>query len=348
MPIIQDSISLYTFLNAAINDRGTTALHSVKELAESARDQLIKYPALAAMVCWGEGGLVTIKNIALADDSTTKNINAALKIFATLASGNQFDPILLYIHDDNFLNQINDSSQTPGLQDVAKHQLAELVLALPNDDLLIPLGTTFAQMSLSGADMASELISALSTKWLRFGPPTLQSYDEMLKNNANDEPAFQEFFIKNPQLLEPMAAQVWSQPDFHGALEPDFVIRRWDNTYLIVEIECPGKTIVTQGNQLSAAATHAEKQASDYKSFLTERLTEVQAHYPHLRDPDCLVVIGLEQELSTPQKKALTLTNESRHKLKIVGFDWLAERSKTIMENMSSGDIEVLQRSRLT
>ncbi len=71
-----------------------------------------------------------------------------------------------------------------------------------------------------------------------------------------------------------MAIKVWSQPDFHGAFEPDFVIQRVDGSYLIVEIETPCKTLVTNGNQLSAQVTAAEKQATDYR-HLNQRVIEV-------------------------------------------------------------------------
>ena len=83
----------------------------------------------------------------------------------------------------------------------------------------------------------------------------------------------------------------------HGALQPDFIIRRADDSYLVVEIECPGKLLLTKSGQLSQEAVHAEKQALDYESFLSERIAEARAHFPNYRRADCLAVVGLALQL---------------------------------------------------
>jgi hypothetical protein len=152
--------------------------------------------------------------------------------------------------------------------------------------------------------------------------------------------------IKHPQILDPMAQQVWSQPDFHGAHEPDFVIRRADNSYLIVEIETPGKQLMTQAAQLSADATHAEKQATDYREFLDERLSETRRHFPEYSSAECLAVIGLESSLVGSQRRSLANANAGRHKVRISGFDWLAKRARSIIENVSSGELKVIEKYR--
>ena len=336
----------YKFLKNSIADGGNNAICAIENCVLNNSDVEIKSPAMIALICWGERGLATIKNIALSDP-TSKNISVALKAFAVLAAGEKIQSLMFFILDENLTQIINENLLGSKLRYAARHQLAEMILSLSSDDLLIPMGVSFQQLPFFDGDLVQELVSGLSAKWLRFGPPTLKIYEEMLKKNAKDEFDFQKFFVRYPQFLDPMAVQVWSQPDFHGALEPDFIIRRTDNSYLIVEIECPEKSIVTLGNQMSAEATHAEKQATDYKNFLAERIQEAQKHFPYLRDPDCLVVIGMEEELSEIQKNALSYTNTSRHKLRIVGFDWLSERARAMISNMSLGEIDVIARHRM-
>lgn len=337
---------IYSFLKDAIADGGASALSDVADFASTNRDLEVKSPAVLAMVCWGERGLVKIKELALTDP-TSKNTSAALKTLASVAGGEEIQGLLFFLHDEEFRAIVNRYLTDLELKNAARHQLGELILSLSTDDLLIPLGTAFTQIAFANANLAEELVSALSTKWLRFGPPAIKTYEGLLKTNAGDESAFQNFFLRYPQFLEPMAVQVWSQPNFHGALEPDFVVRRADNTYLIVEIECPEKLIMTRANQLAAGATHAEKQAMEYRNFLMERLSEAQSIFPDLRNPDCLVVIGMEGNLLESQRKALTVTNEFRHNLRAVGFDWLGKRARAIVSNMSSGEIDVIPRLRM-
>jgi hypothetical protein len=110
-----------------------------------------------------------------------------------------------------------------------------------------------------------------------------------------------------------------------------------------VEIETPRKQLITQGGQLSADATHAERQATDYRAFLDERIAEAEQHFSQYRSAECLVVVGLEATLSNGQATSLRNVNAGRHKVRIVGFDWLARRASAIIENISSGEIEVIE-----
>lgn len=88
--------------------------------------------------------------------------------------------------------------------------------------------------------------------------------------------------------------QVWPQLNLFGSRCPDFVLRRADGSYAVVEIECPGNPIATAGGQLSAHTTHAEQQATDYRSYLLEHVAIGRRHFPGCDDPGCLVVIGQE------------------------------------------------------
>jgi Shedu protein SduA, C-terminal len=203
-----------------------------------------------------------------------------------------------------------------------------LILSLQTDDLLIPLSQSFMHLSLGAEDLAKELVLSIGVKWLRFGQPALDRYERMLTENANDEPAFQGFFCEFPKFLDLMAIQVWSQPDFHCALEADFVVRWADDSYLVVEIECPGKPLLTKAGQFSQAATHAEKQVLDYESFLSERIAEARTHFPNYQRADCLAVVGLERSLREQQRQDLDPADARRQNLNVVGFDWLLQRAR--------------------
>jgi hypothetical protein len=297
---------------------------------------------MAAMLCWKEAGCEAIVRTATSNP-TSKNVSSAYKLLAMVAAGGSIDPRLHFIQSDDLTASINAVIGDGRLRQPAREYLMELLQALNTDDLLIPLGVAFSSMGLISEQGASELIRAISSRWLRVGPSVVKAYKEIIQGNADDEPAFQQFFCEHPQLLDPMALQVWSQPDFHGALEPDFVVRRADNSYLIVEIETPAKLLMTQAGQLSSEATHAEKQATDYRAFLDERIAEARQHFPYYQGAECLVVIGLETMLGSHQTKALGNANAGRHKVRIAGFDWLEKRAAAIIQNISAGEINVVK-----
>lgn len=343
---LQDGpVAYFSFLKAAVQDRGTASFEEVSRHARM-RDLELQSPAMATLVAWGAIGLDRIVEIALSQDSS-KATSAALKVLSSVAARQELGSIILFIEDRDLINTLQSITMTLGLHTLAREKLHELVFAIPTRDLLIPLGISFSQMALSDPNLAEEIVAAISTKWLRFGPKAVKEYSDLIKSHPDDEPAFHDFFERYPQFLDPMAMQVWSKPHFHGALEPDFLIRRNDDSYLVVEIECPAKLLMTRGNQLSADATHAEKQATDYRAFLSERVAEARIHFPNFRSAECMAVIGCQGGLSLDQKEALSRSNGARHDLKTVGFDWLSDRANTVLANLAGKELNVLKRYRV-
>jgi hypothetical protein len=345
-PNFKTANEFYGWLLQKIHDGGNRTLSELATFARDEGDVWIKGPAMAALLCWKEAGIEAIVE-ASKTRPTSKNLSSAYKLLAATAAGGKFDPTLAFIHNDRLVAILSAATSDGSLRKCARTYLADLLQSLDTFDLLIPLGVAFGQLGIYSEAAAPELIRALSSRWLHLGPTVLKEYLQLISNRPDAEPEFQEFFCRHPQILEPMARQVWSQPDLHGAHEPDFVIRRADNTYVVVEIETPAKQIMTQGGQLTAAATHAEKQATDYRQFLDERVVEARRHFPGYTSAECVVVVGTEATLTSAQRISLANVNRSRHNVRIVGFDWLADRAIAIIENLSSGEIEVTKRHRV-
>ncbi|MFS2011980.1 Shedu anti-phage system protein SduA domain-containing protein [Azospirillum sp. CT11-132] len=163
-----------------------------------------------------------------------------------------------------------------------------------------------------------------------------------MQNDPSNEPAFQVFLTAHPQILDPLAIRVWPQPNLFGFKEPDYIVQRADGTYMVVEIECPAKGLVTTGGHLTADVTHAESQAADYRRYLIKHFSEMEKHFIEFQEPDCLVVIGLERTLKKSQKQALSDANNNRNHIRIVGFDWLLNRARAIAHNITQPTVELI------
>ncbi|MGJ5071268.1 Shedu anti-phage system protein SduA domain-containing protein [Bradyrhizobium oligotrophicum] len=346
VPSFADPHSFYAFLRAAIEDGGTASLAKIGELAAVERELEIKGPCVAALACWGDAGFSVMVQNALRN-TTSKDTSAAIKTLALIAARKPLSSTAAFIIDQATVDLINGRLAQTNLADTARQRLAELVMSLRSEDLLIPLGVSFTQVSFADSDAAGEIVAAISAKWLGFGPRELDQCEQILEQSPEDEPALHSFFEQYPQVIDPLAVEVWSKPDFHGFKEPDFLIRRSDNSYIVVEIENAAKPIMTQSNQPTSYVTQAVKQANDYRAFLRERLAEAKKHFPRLDDPDSLVVIGMERTLSGPQKEALRQENYSRNKLRIVGFDELLIRSRAIISNVIASKVRVVKRYRV-
>jgi len=333
---------LHEFLRSAIRDRGAHSLSAVADFALQERELYLKGPCIVALACWGDAGFKRMVENALRGQMA-KDVSAAIKTLAFIAAGQPLTSLETFLHDQETLNEINSFLAGANLASTAKRRLSELIMSLPAEDLLIPLGSAFTHISFSNPDAAGEIVAALGSKWLGFGSSELDAFEKMLESQPEDEPSLHAFLEKYPQMLDPMAVQVWSKPDFHGFKEPDFLIRRSDDSYLVVEIENAEKQIITQAEQPSAYVTQAVKQVNDYRSFVGERLVEARHHFPNIHEPDALVVIGLEKSLSSSQAKALKQENHSRNKLRIVGFDWILGRSRAVLTNVTSSKVEVIK-----
>jgi hypothetical protein len=330
----------YDWLISRVSDGGSGALTEVAEFSRQEDEGLMQRPASAALICWGAEGCAALAHNAKTTP-THKNLVSAIVMLSAVAAGTWSRPEIFYIDEDVLCQRLHKILAGGELRAVARAYLIEVLQDTPDDDLLISLGTAFQTLAMLAEHAVGELVRAMSSRWLKVGPTTVQEYERLIATAPASEPAFQDFFIHHPQFLDPMALAVWSQPNLHGAFKPDFLVRRADNSYVVVEIECPAKPVMTQAGQLSAEATHAEKQALEYRQFLNERIQEARQHFPSYGAAECLVVIGLEAGLNEKQQAGLAAANAARHGLRIVGFDWLARRASTVLENMSVGEIAV-------
>ncbi|WP_439616274.1 Shedu anti-phage system protein SduA domain-containing protein [Shinella sp.] len=335
---------LVELLKLCVSDGGFEAMMCVSRLYEDMYDGFtfnmeIKGPSATALLRWGAAGLDALFQAARRNPSS-KNLSLALHILAMAAAG---DPSSRFFRLDPDLDAMIDIAITDlEIRPIARSHLAELILSLPDEhDVAGLVGSTLMAFSFAKATSARELFAAVSKRWLATSAPVLGEFEELIKTKRKNEPAFQAFLTRHPQLLDPLSHKVWPQPNLFGFKEPDFIIKRTDGTYLVIEIECPAKALVTAGGHLSAHVTHAEQQATDYRRNLMQKYPDIRAKLPDFQEPDCLVIVGLEGVLSAEQRQVLYDANQNRRHLRIAGFDWLLERGRTIASNVTQADVEV-------
>lgn len=340
---------LYQLLNECMQDGTVEGLACVRRLFEDnyggfTYNYELKAPAAATLVVWGEAGIRSLVDAALATP-TSKNISLCVQILSGVAAGTAIPP-LLFVHDAALAERIQ-AAQTASLclAPSCQRHLVDLVLSFESDDDVAGyIGSALHRTSVpADVSAAKEIFAALSARWLVVSKPVLERYELLIAEQGDNEPAFQRILMQHPQLLDPMVAHIWPQPNLFGSRFPDFVLRRADDTYAVVEIECPNKPLVTTGGQLSADVTHAEKQATDYRNYLMQHFADARSHFPNFDDPDCLVVVGRERVLDNQRKAALRDANRHRHGIRIVGFDWLADRARVVAGNLTRHDVEITQ-----
>lgn len=324
-------------LHDCLADGSLSALAAVQLLFEDMYGGMtfnleIKASAGFCLIRWGRAGLEALVEAARRTPKS-KNRSIALELLASIAGGER-RTVFAQFAGYPLIEEVDAlCSEWSSLPDVARSLLTEFVLELPVEEVAFALGHQFMAYSMVlGTAAIRELFEAFAVRLIAVGEPVLVEFERLIVSSPADERAFQAFLTAHPQLLEPMAVEIWPQPSLWGAREPDFVIRRADDTYLVVEIECPSKLLVTATGQLSADSSHAVNQVLDYADRLVQRQELIASVFPRFRAPDCLVVNGLELPLSSQQTRMLTLENAHRRGVRICGFDWLASRARAIMK----------------
>ena len=321
-------------LNKCVQDESADSMVCVRRLfEETSFEWEEKIPAAWTLASWKKEGLDELCESTIAN-STHKNIAICILVLSTISAN--FPDSKAPFCDEDILRTLKQNSKIdPTIIEHAQAKLIHLIISFEDEDeILGAVATGFTWLTMQGPNTTRELFVALSSRWLTISQPLLLEYERLIQDYPNDESKFQEFFTNHPQFLDPMAVEIWPLPNLHGAKIPDFVVRLFDNSYLIVEIETPSKLLVTRNNIIAATATQAISQAVGYRSFIN-RMSDAATHFPGVDEVHCLVVVGLERNLSDVQRQTLRTENYQRHALRIVGFDWLAERAKSVQKNLS-------------
>lgn len=339
-----DFVSLRALLLKCIIDQSQSALTAVHFLAAT-RYTGVRETAFYSLLAWREAGLKSMCELAL-KSPFPHNLSLACEILSSLATGQMPElrnPPLMETWSSEVTTRLGD----PSLYSATSEQfLRDLILSLDEADI-DRLPSAISHSFWDNPRKIRAILSTASLRWVAVGRRVIDEYQRLITLSPNNENVFQSFFEKNPLILDPLAHRVWPKPDLHGKKEPDFLIQRSDNSYLVIEIETPGKPIVTKDGQIGAKVTQAVTQAMEYRSFLLERYQQAQSTFPNFSAPEALVIVGLERQLSDEERAVLRRENEHRANLKIIGFDAIAERATAIANNIVEGLVHVEKKARL-
>ena len=343
-----DSINtLQELLNQCTQDGSIDSLSCVRRLCESMYDDItfnmeFKIPAAWTLAFWKKAGLDELFDSTL-NNPTNKNIAICILVLSTICAKFS-DQNAAPFCDKKLLRTLKDDTENdPTIVEYARAKLIQLFISFDNEEkLLDAISIGFTWLTIQGSIATRELFVALSSRWMTISQPLLLEYEQLIQDCSCDESKFQDFFTNHPQFLHPMAVEIWPQPNLRGAKRPDFIVRLFDNSYLVVEIETPAKTLVTKKNNIAATTTHAVSQAVAYRRFIQD-MSDAAKHFPGIDRLHCLVVIGLERCLTDAQRQTLENENVHRHSLRVVGFDWLADRARAVQKNLMRREIGIRQ-----
>jgi hypothetical protein len=172
-------------------------------------------------------------------------------------------------------------------------------------------------------------------------------YERLLSESSSTETDLQQFIEQQPWLLGLEYVRVRPRRQVpRGAM--DFVLERHDGYHDLLELKSPGDPIIVAPDavdgvtpsasdySLSPALAQAIAQVHVYRDTLSADAETVDRLYGlrNTRDPRVIIVIGQVGPLPPHRSRVLREVNLSLHRVEVVPYDVLAERAKTILNNV--------------
>lgn len=248
------------------------------------------------------------------------------------------------VFDDDILKVLDGHSSLDfETRREAARTLSQILLKIEEEDLL-PFSLVQGLMKIAMvqnfdpksdfAELTALLFSGISMRILLGDRVHLSEFRTLVATGGLAEHDFQKFLTNHPFMIDPLFSQVWPEARLGESLRADFIIKRLDNSLLVVEIERPDTPFFTAYPQFSSEATHAITQAITYRDWVLKNRLYCCQQFGDFGDVEALAVLGRESDLNPEQKHKLQIENETRRgAVRVVGFDWLADRALAITQN---------------
>jgi hypothetical protein len=159
------------------------------------------------------------------------------------------------------------------------------------------------------------------------------AFEILISENYSEE-VYQRFLTQNPVFIDPLASEVIPKQKLGLEHVTDFVIRRLDDEYILVEIEKPQDTIFTGTNDFTARFTHAYGQVLGFQEWVDAHGEYARSLMPGIFSPKGVLIIGMRNELSAEQTAKLKRLNINSRSIEVLTYDDLIRKAKDLYQNI--------------
>ena len=188
-------------------------------------------------------------------------------------------------------------------------------------------------------ELPAEIISQANGDSSQAASSILNQLCEEFSNLLDDESADEETihqWLNNERhhiFLDPDAVRVWSKLEF-GEHISDFVVRRSNGTYILIEIEPAKFRIFTKrGAEPSQQFKHACQQVNDWQIFIGDNVRYVRAELgldEISPSPPGIVILGRSRDIDSPDAQKRWEHMKRTHKPAAFTYDDAIERVRTL------------------
>jgi hypothetical protein len=332
-----------TFVENKVMPR-TDALATLRFLFENHEERLDAAHQMngclaAAILHFGEAGVTILEDLLYAELDKLKKYTTVLEVLWQASNGDEICPFTVYPLPQSLRHRPDPDTQkaaTRVLQEFVATALAEPMLSFRIISLLQRV--EFLTAKTPGADNAnafSRLVRMIASTSLKISG-TLVNQFEHLVNSDVPEFEYQKFLTANPVFLDPLAKRLLDRHRLGSEFIADFVLERLTGDYIIVEIEKPKTPIFNKAGDFSAEFSHAIRQVIDYRNWLADNIAYARTKLQQIGPAETVVVIGDTSKLTSEELNRLRGFGRWGPGIQVVGFNDLAERARTLVQNLIS------------
>ena len=162
-----------------------------------------------------------------------------------------------------------------------------------------------------------------------------------LNSPEREENKIQAILTNYPILFGTEYIEVLDKHNFGSEYEADYILKRYNGLYDIVEIEASTLDIYTKQGNPSRHLVHAEQQIMDWLQWIEHNNPYAREKIKKLYSPKGYVVIGRSNTLTETTREKLRRRNlVFRDKIEIITYDDLLENAKLLLDFLSGNKIE--------
>jgi hypothetical protein len=302
-------------------------------------DEIIAIPAVSILPAWGKRGLRELKQIIQHGFHSSD----AQRLILTIAAGeNPSEARLIGIPEDWY--DKCSIAITDDLIEESQLIIRELMLEQNTDQRLRATLITNLSMDLTLFSKRKKdhttveyFLSAFTDTRLLLNKQLIDEFEYILNRIAKREEDLHKFLFENPIFLDPLAIEIRSKHELGSEFKTDFVLRRLNDEYVLVEVEKSTDKIFTQKGVFHSNLTEAVGQVRDFQAWIHDNIAYARNFLPGIRRPEGLVIIGRRNDLDETMVSRLDEENYSRRgHIKIITYDDLVEQARIIYSNLLS------------
>lgn len=169
----------------------------------------------------------------------------------------------------------------------------------------------------------------------------INELSEGLNSSLRNENRLQEILTTYPILFGTEYIEVLDKHRFGSEYEADYVLKRYNGLYDVVEIEASTLNVYTKQGNPASALVHAEQQIMDWLEWIEHNNSYAREKIQELYSPKGYVVIGRSHTLTLKTKEKLRRRNlVFRDKIEVITYDDLLENAKSLLTLLTGSKLE--------